>query len=75
MQLSPDGKYLLDTPEVAHAKAAHLQALAQASTGHGAWAPAAPHGWAGPGYAAGAHYGAPAAGTWILLVVDMKGGA
>ncbi|CAG9791472.1 unnamed protein product [Diatraea saccharalis] len=62
IQLSPDGKYVLDTPEVAHAKAAHFAAHAQASTVHGAWAPAAAgilggHG----GYAAG-HYGAPAAG-------------
>ncbi|CAG9104101.1 hypothetical protein JYU34_012134 [Plutella xylostella] len=56
VQLSPDGKFLLDTPEVAHAKAAHLAALAQASTGHGAWAPG-PH-----AYAAGEHYGAPGAG-------------
>lgn len=45
-----------DTPEVAHAKAAHLAAHAQASTGHAAFAP---YGHAGYG---GAHYGAPAAG-------------
>ncbi|XP_028159398.1 pupal cuticle protein-like [Ostrinia furnacalis] len=59
IQLSPDGKYVLDTPEVAHAKAAHLAAHAQAATApHGAWAPA------GPAYGAGydGHYGAPAAG-------------
>ncbi|XP_072934417.1 pupal cuticle protein-like [Epargyreus clarus] len=62
IQLSPDGKYVLDTPEVAHAKAAHYAAHAQASTAHGAWAPAAGAYLAGPGYAAGAHYGAPAAG-------------
>ncbi|CAH2986265.1 unnamed protein product [Chilo suppressalis] len=63
IQLSSDGKYLLDTPEVAHAKAAHLAAHAQASTVHGAWAPAAGAGYSGGpgGYAAG-HYGAPAAG-------------
>lgn len=64
IQLSPDGKYVLDTPEVAHAKAAHLAAHAQAATtSHGAWAPA--HGYAGPAYGAGhydGHYGAPAAG-------------
>lgn len=60
IQLSPDGKYVLDTPEVAHAKAAHYAAHAQASTSHGAWAPSA--GYLGGGYAAGAHYGAPAAG-------------
>ncbi|KAI8442206.1 hypothetical protein MSG28_005791, partial [Choristoneura fumiferana] len=47
---------LYDTPEVAHAKAAHLAAHAQASTGHAAWAPL---GHAGYG---GAHYGAPGAG-------------
>ncbi|XP_049879182.1 pupal cuticle protein-like [Pectinophora gossypiella] len=65
IQLSPDGKYVLDTPEVAHAKAAHLAAHAQASTAHGAWAPAI-GGWGGPGpaaYGAG-HYGAPAAGLY-----------
>ncbi|XP_026314248.1 pupal cuticle protein-like [Hyposmocoma kahamanoa] len=63
IQLSPDGKYVLDTPEVAHAKAAHYAAHAQASTHHGAWAPALGGAWAGgpAGYAAG-HYGAPAAG-------------
>lgn len=68
IQLSSDGKFLLDTPEVAHAKAAHLAAHAQASTVHGAWAPAGgylagPGGYGGGhgGYAAG-HYGAPAAG-------------
>lgn len=61
VQLSPDGKYVLDTPEVAHAKAAHAAAHAQASTAHGAWAPAAGY-LAGPAYGAGAHYGAPAAG-------------
>ncbi|KAL4711815.1 hypothetical protein ACJJTC_005984 [Scirpophaga incertulas] len=59
VQLSGDGKYLLDTPEVAHAKAAHLAAHAQASTVHGAWAPA---GYAGAPAAYGGHYGAPAAG-------------
>ncbi|GBP94806.1 Pupal cuticle protein [Eumeta japonica] len=61
IQLSPDGKYVQDTPEVAHAKAAHLAAHAQAATsGHGAWAPAP---WSGAAaYGAGAHYGAPAAG-------------
>ncbi|CAK1590337.1 unnamed protein product [Parnassius mnemosyne] len=63
VQLSPDGKYLLDTPEVAHAKAAHLAALAQASSSHGGWAPAA--GYLGaPAYAAGSHYGAPGAGLY-----------
>ncbi|XP_013145176.1 PREDICTED: pupal cuticle protein [Papilio polytes] len=63
VQLSPDGKYVLDTPEVAHAKAAHYAAHAQASTSHGAWAPAA--GYLGaPAYAAGAHYGAPGAGLF-----------
>ncbi|KPI98919.1 Pupal cuticle protein [Papilio xuthus] len=63
IQLSPDGKYVLDTPEVAHAKAAHYAAHAQASTSHGAWAPAA--GYLGaPAYAAGAHYGAPGAGLF-----------
>lgn len=61
VQLSPDGKFLLDTPEVAHAKAAHAAAHAQASTSHGAWAPAGGY-IAGPAYGAGAHYGAPAAG-------------
>lgn len=62
VQLSPDGKYVLDTPEVAHAKAAHLAAHAQeASNVHGAWAPAG-GAYLGGGYAAGAHYGAPAAG-------------
>lgn len=59
--LSPDGKYVLDTPEVAHAKAAHLAAHAQASSSHGAWAPAAGY-LAGPAYGSGG-YGAPAAGT------------
>ncbi|KAJ2942789.1 hypothetical protein O0L34_g14976 [Tuta absoluta] len=59
IQLSPDGKHVLDTPEVAHAKAAHLAAHAQASTAHGAWAPG--YAQAGPGYAVG-HYGAPGAG-------------
>ncbi|NP_001166748.1 pupal cuticle protein-like [Bombyx mandarina] len=58
IQLSPDGKYVLDTPEVAHAKAAHLAAHAQASTSHGAWSP----GYGG--YASDAHYGAPAAGLY-----------
>ncbi|XP_026740686.1 pupal cuticle protein-like [Trichoplusia ni] len=61
IQLSPDGKYVLDTPEVAHAKAAHAAAHAQASTSHGAWAPAGGY-IAGPAYGAGGHYGAPAAG-------------
>ncbi|XP_026755065.1 pupal cuticle protein-like [Galleria mellonella] len=61
IQLSPDGKYVLDTPEVAHAKAAHYAAHAQASTAHGAWAPAAGYLGAPAAYAAG-HYGAPAAG-------------
>ncbi|KPJ20334.1 Pupal cuticle protein [Papilio machaon] len=60
IQLSPDGKYVLDTPEVAHAKAAHYAAHAQASTSQGAWAPAASYHGA-PAYAAGAHYGAPGA--------------
>lgn len=62
IQLSPDGKYVLDTPEVAHAKAAHAAAHAQAATGaHGAWAPSA--GYLGAAsYAPAAHYGAPAAG-------------
>lgn len=64
IQLSPDGKYLLDTPEVAHAKQAHLAAHAQASTGHAAWAPA---GYLGGGYAAGEHYGAPAAGQYYTI--------
>lgn len=58
VQLSPDGKYVLDTPEVAHAKAAHYAAHAQASSGHGAWAPSA--GYLGAGYSAGAGYGAGA---------------
>ncbi|XP_063388970.1 pupal cuticle protein-like [Cydia fagiglandana] len=48
-----------DTPEVAHARAAHLAAHAQASTAHGAWAPL---GHAGIGLGYGGHYGAPAAG-------------
>ncbi|XP_075983540.1 pupal cuticle protein-like [Anticarsia gemmatalis] len=61
IQLSPDGKFLLDTPEVAHAKAAHAAAHAQASTAHGAWAPAGGY-IAGPAYGAGAHYGAPGVG-------------
>ncbi|CAB3220420.1 unnamed protein product [Arctia plantaginis] len=63
VQLSGDGKFLLDTPEVAHAKAAHAAAHAQASSAHGAWAPAAGYN-AGPAYAAGAHYGAPGAGLY-----------
>ncbi|CAH2052113.1 unnamed protein product, partial [Iphiclides podalirius] len=63
VQLSPDGKYVLDTPEVAHAKAAHYAAHAQASSSHGAWAPAA--GYLGaPAYAAASHYGAPGAGLF-----------
>ncbi|XP_059050205.1 pupal cuticle protein-like [Achroia grisella] len=61
IQLSPDGKYVLDTPEVAHAKQAHYAAHAQASSAHGAWAPAAGYLGAPAAYAAG-HYGAPAAG-------------
>lgn len=64
IQLSPDGKYLLDTPEVAHAKAAHFAALAQASTSHGAWAPAGLN-LGGAAYGGG-HYGAPAAGLLYL---------
>ncbi|XP_047538434.1 pupal cuticle protein-like [Vanessa atalanta] len=62
IQLSPDGKYVLDTPEVAHAKASHLAAHAQASSAHGAWAPAGPAYIAGPAYGDGGHYGAPGAG-------------
>lgn len=77
IQLSPDGKNVLDTPEVAHAKAAHLAAHAQASSVHGAWAPAGGAYYGGAGYGAGAHYGAgghygaPAAGktTTSLLSV------
>lgn len=66
IQLSSDGKFLLDTPEVAHAKAAHFAAHAQASTHHGAWAPALGGGWAGGPAAYGAgHYGAPAAGLFL----------
>ncbi|CAG9559113.1 unnamed protein product [Danaus chrysippus] len=61
IQLSHDGKYVLDTPEVAHAKAAHLAAHAQASTAHGAWAPSAGY-IAGPVYGDAGHYGAPGAG-------------
>lgn len=60
VQLSPDGKYVLDTPEVAHAKAAHYAAHAQASSGHGAWAPGSGYLGAGAGYGAGATYGAGA---------------
>lgn len=37
VQLTPDGKYLKDTPEVAHAKAAHLAAKAAAVHGPGWW--------------------------------------
>lgn len=71
VQLSPDGKFLLDTPEVAHAKAAHLAAHAQASTGHAAWAPAGGAYLGGHGgYAAGAHYGAPAAGMYSTNIMN-----
>ncbi|XP_013189582.2 pupal cuticle protein [Amyelois transitella] len=62
VQLSPDGKYLLDTPEVAHAKAAHIAAHAQASSMHGAWAPAGGAYLGAPAAYAAGHYGAPAAG-------------
>lgn len=50
--LGPDGR-VVDTPEVAHAKAAHLAAKAAAG-GHGAWGPAAE--W---GHGAWAHGAAP----------------